>query len=53
MTENISTYIKELKNIEKNGDRDLTTKYDHLYHIINQSKEKISSDCINEEIKTT
>lgn len=36
MTENISTYIKELKNIEKNGDRDLTTKYEYLYNIIEQ-----------------
>ena len=39
MAKRVSTYLKELQKIEKNGDEDLTTKYDHLYHIINQSKD--------------
>lgn len=39
MAKRVSTYLKELQKIEKNGDEDLTTKYDHLYHIMNQSKD--------------
>lgn len=30
--------MKELKNIEKKGDNDLTTKYEYLFHVINQCK---------------